>query len=477
LPTPVRLAFAILTVGTLVLLWASPQLPMTDLPQHEAQVATWIRLGDPDFVYADLYRINPFTPYLFCYLLGRGFALFLPVEAAMRCVVTLALVGLPWSLRLLLRRAGGDPAWALAAFPLAFSFAFYWGFLNFLLALPVALLYLTALREFAKRPSRRNGALLAVFAAGMFFCHALIWGVCLLATLGLAWQSAKDWGGRLRLAVPGLVSVPLAAAWLGSVLLVSERREAQAAPDFAISLERFTGLPEALLGADAVASGVGFVILAAIAFGAGGVTRDLERWVPFGVAGGLYMLAPAEFMGIHFLYHRFLAPALLLSLLVLEPHPEPKRRHTAAALLAAAALCWLVTLGARFTAFADEVADFEAVAAEVAPPCRIYTMIFSKAQPPLTGEPHRHLPVRLQARHPAVVEWSFSHYYPLLVGYKPSVRSPLNPNPLWEAELGDYDYVVVRFEDDLTDLPHFLPAPRWTRTALKGTWSLYRRSR
>ncbi len=52
-------AFAILT---LLMALTVRDLPMVDLPQHVAQLATWLRLGRPEVAHE--YQLNFRTPYL-----------------------------------------------------------------------------------------------------------------------------------------------------------------------------------------------------------------------------------------------------------------------------------------------------------------------------------------------------------------------------------------------------------------------------
>src|SRR5208282_118074 len=48
--------------------WIASYPPMSDLPQHAAQVALLRNLHDPNFHFAGLFELNWFTPYLFGYM-------------------------------------------------------------------------------------------------------------------------------------------------------------------------------------------------------------------------------------------------------------------------------------------------------------------------------------------------------------------------------------------------------------------------
>ena len=85
-------------------LWTVEYLPMTDLPQHAAQIAIWTRWSDPDFGYQQIYLQNWFTPYLFGYLFAFVLTPFMSVNAALTTVITVALIGIP--LAILVRPSG-----------------------------------------------------------------------------------------------------------------------------------------------------------------------------------------------------------------------------------------------------------------------------------------------------------------------------------------------------------------------------------
>ena len=163
------LAFALCASAATVPLLLTPVLPMADLPQHMAQVAIWKHLGDPCPGYSALFELNLARPYLLGYGLARLLATVLTVSAAFKVTVWIAILLLPLSLRALLARGAGDPWLSLLGFPLAYGYSFYWGFLNFTLAIPLALFYLALL--FDKRPRDLGSILLGAL---LFAAHALM---------------------------------------------------------------------------------------------------------------------------------------------------------------------------------------------------------------------------------------------------------------------------------------------------------------
>lgn len=103
-----------------------------------------------------LFEVNWFTPYLLGYLIARAFAVVLSVHAAIKATVFVSVIVLPLAMRELLRRVGGDPRLSLLGFPLAFGYSFYWGFLNFSLAIAIGIVHVAIGTAVLQRPDRRN---------------------------------------------------------------------------------------------------------------------------------------------------------------------------------------------------------------------------------------------------------------------------------------------------------------------------------
>ena len=154
-------AFIACSIAALVPLWTVKYLPMVDLPQHLAQVAIWMHIKDPAWGFGEQYGLNFMSPYLLGYVLIRVAAVFFDLDVAAKLVISVAVLGTPLALHRLLVRCGGDRWWSLVGFLLAFGFGFYWGFLNYILAVPLGLLLLAESHEFRRCPSAKNGAIVA----------------------------------------------------------------------------------------------------------------------------------------------------------------------------------------------------------------------------------------------------------------------------------------------------------------------------
>ena len=155
--TPARWYALALTLGALPL-WAGRHLPLVDLPQHLHLISVLHRLTDPTTLYPRLFAArNVLTPYLGYYYAVAGLSWLLPLELANRVFLTAYVVLLPLSLGFLLRSLG-RPRWpSLLALPFAYGDSLAWGFINYCVSLPLALVSLGLfVRALSDLPGRRR---------------------------------------------------------------------------------------------------------------------------------------------------------------------------------------------------------------------------------------------------------------------------------------------------------------------------------
>jgi len=160
---------------------------MVDLPQHAGQVVLLrdILLGQSPW--ADLFRINLFTPYLMGYGLALPLSLIMPVATALKLLLSLAYVAFVFMCVKLRQHFGADSRldWL---FPLAFfGVAYIYGFFTFLIAAPFSLWFILIADRYAQNQTIANTLKVAVIGSillvshGLIFLFALSVGVVLLA--------------------------------------------------------------------------------------------------------------------------------------------------------------------------------------------------------------------------------------------------------------------------------------------------------
>src|SRR5215216_3093083 len=193
-------------------LWLVEFPPMVDYPQQLALAAILRWYGDPVRHFQDTYTLALWAPHGLFKLLVAGLAWLVPIEIAGRLVVSLSLLGVGAAALALCRRTGRPAAYALLALAMTYNYAFFWGFVDNLLAYPLVLGGAAmADRLLDRRLSA--GSWLAVAGLGLLFYTVHLQFLLLYAgTAGwLAVCRLPGWR-RLALWVSALVPGLLAAA-------------------------------------------------------------------------------------------------------------------------------------------------------------------------------------------------------------------------------------------------------------------------
>ena len=158
--------------------WLASFPPMVDLPEHAAQIAMLRNLHNPGFPFA-----KPVLGELVHTLPARLHA-GVCIHSAARRSLLLPNLSLPsqWPQCLLRRlcwrkRPDADRYWALLTIPAMYGFSYSWGFLNFLVATPIGLLFLVMFMRHTRKPSLRSSVYVALFSILLFFSHALTYFV------------------------------------------------------------------------------------------------------------------------------------------------------------------------------------------------------------------------------------------------------------------------------------------------------------
>lgn len=410
-----RLVYAAALVLGAAPLWVSTHLPMVDLPQHLHLISALHRLEDPTTLYPQLFAArHELTPYLGYYYAVSLLHWLMPLEPANRLFLSAYVVGLPLSLAFLLR-ALGRPTWpSLLALPLAYGDNFGWGFINYLAALPLALLccglFVRALTEAPRRRAHAAGLALALVAVLLFHVQAF-------AFLGLAlpWlllttpvpEDAQAQGPRARLVprLPALLGVLpgvlLFLSWV--VLRLGQPAEVETGAPWKawgpllspqnLAWKGFTQNRDELLGvlANLLWDGsdrlplLAVGVVAAVALGLGLIrpeAQDERRLARLRLPGlvllalGLYFLLPFDIRGyIYYLNTRYAQLAAVLAVASLPVTRRPLQRP----LLWASALCALglaLVLGRGFRAFSRESTEWDTLVEATAPRPRVMGLIF-----------------------------------------------------------------------------------------------------
>lgn len=438
----VALASALATIPV----WLPAFPPMTDLPQHAAQIATLREMGQPAFPYHRLFEINWFTPYLFGYLLVYALTGLLGIVAACKVVVSLAIAGIPIATAVLLLETGGDPQWALLAVPAMYGFDYQWGFLNFLVAVPLGLLFLALVFRAAAAPSTRRWIGIALAINALFFCHAMIALACGAAAAVIVLLRAGPRRSR-RLHLGSLASVlPVMAIW-GS--LTSEHPDAQQPIGWDLGWLRTTDgyyswqaswatdgfgwgrlsgiLPRVLGGRPGIEIyGFGAVLLLLPFLFRAKLRRDAACWAPLVVCALILFLAPSSTFGAYYIAERFAIFVLPFYALVLDgaagtsgmnlpARSVPKVPATFG--MAVMLTVWMTAVVSHTLAYEHEAEGFSRVLAQMKRGERVMSFPFDRDSAAAITPLFLHYPAWYAALDAGVVDPSLAVHHVELVRY------------------------------------------------------------
>lgn len=454
--------------------FAARHLPIEDLPQHLAAVRVLADFGDPALGFARHFEVTLLkTQYLTYYLATVPLAKVVGVELAVKLTLALLLVGLPVSMRALLRALGKDPRLAIFTLPLAWNAHVLLGFFNFAAAMPLALLGLAAAVRLRVEGARRHAVALGALALLTFYSHVVPFAFLGVgAAVVLAGDSVRATARRFVALVPaGLATLGwLATSAAGRSVLAASRALGDGraiSPTYASwpeSLREAPGWLTDLLTSDSddkLLVAWGIAVLAALALGAGRGGRAsgsvegalgarLALLVP--VAAVAYFVAPTGYDWIWPINARFVTLACVLLPLALPDLPR-LTGHLVYVGVAALAIAGVRDLGGAFRSFErDEVGDLDRAIESIPPASKVVGLVFDRGSRFVRFSPFLHAVGWYQARRGGAVMFSFADFPQSPFKFRDDDRPPKVP-PRWEwlpesvdpaRDLAFFDYALVR---------------------------------
>jgi hypothetical protein len=491
--------------------WIPTLPPMTDLPDHAAQIALLRALRDPAFTYAADLQINWLTPYWLGYVLAYVLTPLVGILAACRLILTIALAALPLTTALILDETGLDRRWSLLVIPSMYGFSYHWGFFTFIVAAPLGLLFVWLILREARQPdppTPGRALTLAAMSIVLFFCHAFICAFFGIIGVAVLLASSRRVPDAFRRVLPLTAVLPVVALWSAyaahnphafsattwdlnwfstsdAYYGLMARTHGDWSSEIGAGWGRLTGIFPRLLGSLPSLSTtlIGTALLALPLIAGARPTRRLTRWLPLLVCVATLLFAPSLMLGIAYTYQRFtvfLVPAWLIALDPPESRMVPRWTWPTCGLLAAA---WIAVVTANAIAYEAESAGFPEILARMQPGERALSLIWDRDSPGTIAPPFLHYPVWYAALRGGIVDPSATGTLAVPVSYRPD-REPIarassafewTPGHFtWQTHEGDrYRYFVVRAATDVG--PSLLPGTRLVHHVHR--WWLYEQPR
>ena len=449
-----RTLFVLSVLAAAGIMWLAPRLPMTDLPQHAAQVALWRDLLLGQSPWADMVRINLMTPYLIGYGLMLPLSFVFSMETTTRLVLTLAFFAFVAVCVALRREFRGDRRLDWLFLLPFFGFCWKWGFMTFLVASPLGLLFILLAARHARAPSAARGLGLAAAGTILLLSHGLVFlGALFLGGLLMLEQA---WVHKTRSLLARFAPyAALSAICIGFRLATQQMAGAIKTSSFAYGTpiwERpLVWLTDIAHTGDPAPTTLLFLTIAILCAPFLLGLRLNARPALVLLAGLLAILSLTpmyafETGGVFYRFALFLPPFVAFAFRAPSSLDEtaPRSRAALAALIACS---WLVIgiQGSRVAAFAQESKPFETLLAAAQPGKRALWMILDGNSDAAGNESaYGHHALWYQADKHGFVDFNFAFFPPQVIRFRPE-RWPVRDTQD-HLEIGAYTWPVAYME-------------------------------
>ncbi|MCG3205956.1 MAG: hypothetical protein KCHDKBKB_02682 [Elusimicrobia bacterium] len=479
------ISFVVCAIVSLVPIWVNKYLPMTDLPQHAAQISIITNLDNPIFGFYERFSINWFTPYVMAYAVGALFSNFFGVLIATKLILSINVLGLAGALVLLIRKLGGDRWLSLFGFILPYGFSFYWGFVAFSFSISIGIIYLLAGKSYFQFPTLRKGVLFSLVGFTLFFSHAITYGVMSVGVFLMVFIFQPKRKFFIRL-FPLIVQVPLVIYWM------NENKAGGVSLDEQIVwsagfIRRVTEIPSLLFSNTDDSMSVKFflVMLSGIFLGVDYRKLNKVGLIVFVSSAILYFAMPYYVFRISWVYQRlaiFLFIGFLLSWVPIKPGI---RRNFSHLVIFLGVVFWGMISAGRCGNFNREAVCFDRVIEHVPYNKKVLPLIVDKGSAYGTHLAYVHFAAWYQAGKGGDIGYSFASLYNMVARYQAGMsamsyeRSWIVGDPYafnWALDGVHFDYFLVKSSNKVAS-KIFKEGMNFVKIIFKcEDWELYARN-
>lgn len=469
----------------LVLVVSPTYLPMVDLPQHAGQVAMWKQFDEGTLPNIENFeRVPLINPYWGGYAIIRILSYIMPLMIAVRLTVFIALTT-PLAALFYAVRKTPFIRWSLFLFiPFLFNWNFYWGFLNFIIAIGPCMFLLFIGVKMVDSKSPKLYWMIGLSALILFFFHILI----ALMYVGLISSYVLVKTLRLKHCLLTLAALSpfilLTLKWMlpGSIEGETEQFTSRVTSTiWNLGFHKITLLPTTMLSSyyygetSALIAMWGTFIILAGAFYYGTINR--ERLLLFFLIFLAYLLLPQYSFHCHFLYERFAFLLIPFSIYAIADN-RLKSMWFARLMQATSVLIpflYLSSLLGVFFSFNEENKDFSKLLSYMEMNKRVLSLPLNNRARSVSGPVMLHFPLWYQATHGGLTEYNFGILIRYKKGHVPKAGHLFvwNPKSFNKDIFEEYDYYVIRYPEPFKQFPFEGCKNKFQLLHQEGNWHLY----
>lgn len=453
------LFYSLILLVSLVLMFIGNYLPMNDLPQHAAQVSTFNDLIKGESSWSEMVDYNWFTPYLTCYGLWFIFYQFFEIVTASKIIVTFTFILYVISFVSLRKSYKAEKIIDWVCIPSFFGFAYYYGFVTFLMSVPIGIFYFVIFRKFIENKIKKYNIYFIVLGFILFFTHIL--SFLFFTLLSFVHLLEKERKFFYKYLVPFFIfTIPLIFYVLKSDDLDTQYTYGE--NKWGVIFPQ--RILELFLNVWNLNSPVFYIymfctlVLLVIPFLMGyRLSKKIERYIPVIIFLICWFGLPLLYNNIYFIYNRFTLVFFGFYYLIFDYSNEKKYfskyflvffniifYFTVSYLVSKVALnvYYFSKENESFTKFINEIPEGKKAASiPILNTSLVIESIYT----------YVHFPVWYQAERKGWVDYNFAWASPQIVRFKQDHTPPVGPGFEWDVgqfrdlkNCGYYDYLIIR---------------------------------
>lgn len=498
-----RVLFYTVVIAISLLLSTSFFLPMIDLPQHAGQVGALklLLLDNAPAEWNNELTLNYFTTYWIAYFTALVLSFVMPLNYAINTVVGLAFLAFVISFSVLRKRFNGPNILDWVLLPCFFGFSFIWGFITFILAIPVGVLLLVQNLNFLEFKNNKYIIRIIIIGVLLYFSHMLIFlFFCLIASSMTIVNFGVPIKNKLKQLIPFYFLALLIPLFLLTSTFFSESGLDKYIDEYYpnyyyglldVRLFRLQLYPWTVYYNSEVPLDIFTIILLLLPFFMGcKLTKDIKRYVPLGAFLMVWFVFPEQAVRTAFIYQRFAIFLFPFYILIFEKKKdnfnsiEIKPIFVCAVIWLAINLIILKLPITELVFFKQQTKDFRALLDNIPERKKALSIVYETDAAITRGaDVYVYFPVWYQALNQGWVDFSFAWFSPQVVRYSvakiPEVKLGFAWNPKNFARLENcnaYDLLVVRCSEKNCNLHQELMEQSTCShqlTYTSGSWSVY----
>ncbi len=170
----INILYFITVAWALITIWIAPHLPLADLPQHAAQVALIKDLLLNQSEWSNIFQVNYLTPYITTYGIAILLSFFVSVSTAFKILISINYLAFIYICIQLRKHFKIDSRMDWLFILPFFGFSYQYGFISYLLAVPIGLWFILLADRYAQNPTKSSAFILIIVGALLLESHGLM---------------------------------------------------------------------------------------------------------------------------------------------------------------------------------------------------------------------------------------------------------------------------------------------------------------